>query len=44
MKLGELVKNRTILLGAGFSRNYGGYLARQINDHLLVDEAIRHYP
>lgn len=40
MDLGIPVKNRTLLLGAGFSHNFGGFLANEINDLLLVDPNI----
>ena len=41
MDLGELVTNRTLLLGAGFSKNYGGFLANEINNNLLVDDSVQ---
>ena len=40
MNLGELVTKRTILIGAGFSKNFGGFLANEVNDLLMVDPNI----
>ncbi|ARU41658.1 hypothetical protein CCB80_11100 [Armatimonadetes bacterium Uphvl-Ar1] len=40
MKSGSLFKNRTVLLGAGFSKNFGGFLASEFREILLSDPKI----
>ncbi len=40
MNIGRLVNHRTLLLGAGFSKNFGGYLANEVNDMLQIDPNI----
>lgn len=41
----QLPKNHLLLLGAGFSRNWGGWLANEADEYLLghsaIDESIR---
>jgi hypothetical protein len=40
MKTGHLLNNRTVLLGAGFSKNFGGFLASEVREILLADKNI----
>jgi hypothetical protein len=40
INVGPNTIKRTILTGAGFTKNYGGYLAREINNKVLSDPKI----
>ncbi|HLO97918.1 MAG TPA: SIR2 family protein [Fimbriimonas sp.] len=44
ISIGTKVNKRCLLLGAGFSKNFGGYLGGQISDELLSDPLIQRYP
>ena len=38
------VPKRLLLIGAGFSRNWGGWLASEVHDHLIGSRAVRENP